>query len=42
LYCILKMSGTTDIIVSISFLVGGFLLILSTYIFGVCKNKNVS
>ncbi|CAB4403846.1 unnamed protein product [Rhizophagus irregularis] len=34
------MSDLTEIIITVSLLVGGFLLIFSTYIFGVCKNKS--
>ncbi|RGB39801.1 hypothetical protein C1646_689004 [Rhizophagus diaphanus] len=34
------MSELTEIIIAVSFLVGGFLLIISTYIFGFCKNKS--
>ncbi|CAB5183147.1 unnamed protein product [Rhizophagus irregularis] len=34
------MSELTEIIITVSLLVGGFLLIFSTYIFGVCKNKS--
>ncbi|CAB4403845.1 unnamed protein product [Rhizophagus irregularis] len=34
------MSDLTEIITTVSLLVGGLLLILSAYIFGVCKNKN--
>ncbi|PKK72833.1 hypothetical protein RhiirC2_848116 [Rhizophagus irregularis] len=34
------MSELTEIIITVSLLVGGFLLIFSMYIFGVCKNKS--
>ncbi|PKY53812.1 hypothetical protein RhiirA4_472231 [Rhizophagus irregularis] len=34
------MSELTEVIITVSLLVGGFLLIFSTYIFGVCKNKS--
>ncbi|GBC02810.1 hypothetical protein RclHR1_04830008 [Rhizophagus clarus] len=34
------MSDLTEIIATVCLLVGGFLIIFSTYIFGVCKNKN--
>jgi hypothetical protein len=32
----------TEIIITGSLLIGGFVLIFSTYVFGVCKNKSVS
>ncbi|RGB39802.1 hypothetical protein C1646_689006 [Rhizophagus diaphanus] len=34
------MSDLTEIIITVSLLVGGFLLILAIYIFGVCKNES--